>query len=395
MSSSARAWIVAPIGTFAMLGARPADGALVPAAASELIQLAGLVLALAGLGALGRSFGVVANRGIKTNGMYRFVRHPLYASYLVVDVGYVLANPSGRNLSLACLATGFQFLRIREEERPADRRRQVSQLLPRGAVPARSRSVLDVRLALVLALVAAVGAAAVAWQARAESIDQQTRLESMEARLDGEVQELRRRVTPIEARLVRTEKRIRQRDGGLASMVARTLKSVFTVETREGALGSAFVAWREGGSSYLVTADHVVRDSPSTFVRISRRGGSWSGEIVGRDSRLRSRCHPPRCAAVRGGAPCGNGLSPRRVHPGDGVTLIGSPFGLEGTVTTGVVSRVTRRAIQTDAAANPGNSGGPAIDGRGRIVGVLVSGAGENVNFAVPIDRVCLELRAC
>lgn len=117
-SSSARAWVVAPIGSFAMLGARPADGALIPAAASELIQLAGLLLALAGLGALGRSFGVVAaNRGVKTNGVYRFVRHPLYASYLLVDVGYVLANPSGRNLSLACLATGFQLLRIREEER--------------------------------------------------------------------------------------------------------------------------------------------------------------------------------------------------------------------------------------------------------------------------------------
>ena len=250
------------------------------------------------------------------------------------------------------------------------------------------------RLVLVLALVAAVGAAAVAWQARAKSIDQQTRLEAMEARIDGEVQELRQRVTPIEARLVRTEKRIRQRDGGLAAMVARTLKSVFTVETREGALGTAFVAWREGGSSYLVTADHVVRNSPSTFVRVSRRGGSWSGEIVGRDSDsdlavIRLAAQPSEAA------PLWQRPRPARVHPGDGVTLIGSPFGLEGTVTTGVVSRVTRRAIQTDAAANPGNSGGPAIDRRGRIVGVLVSGAGENVNFAVPIDRVCLRLRAC
>ena len=51
--------------------------------------------------------------------------------------------------------------------------------------------------------------------------------------------------------------------------------------------------------------------------------------------------------------------------------------------------------IQTDAAANPGNSGGPALDRNGRVVGVLVSGAGENINFAVPIGRACARLRRC
>jgi S1-C subfamily serine protease len=56
---------------------------------------------------------------------------------------------------------------------------------------------------------------------------------------------------------------------------------------------------------------------------------------------------------------------------------------------------VTEREIQTDAAANPGNSGGPAIDERGRLVGVLVSGSGENLNFAVPIAKVCGALRDC
>jgi S1-C subfamily serine protease len=80
---------------------------------------------------------------------------------------------------------------------------------------------------------------------------------------------------------------------------------------------------------------------------------------------------------------------------GDQLILIGSPFGLSGTVTTGIVSRVTKRLIQTDAAANPGNSGGPAIDRRGRIVGVLVAGGGQNINFAVRIDRACVKLREC
>jgi len=56
---------------------------------------------------------------------------------------------------------------------------------------------------------------------------------------------------------------------------------------------------------------------------------------------------------------------------------------------------VTKKLIQTDAAANPGNSGGPAIDRQGHVVGVLVSGGGENLNFAVRIDRVCVKLRPC
>ena len=64
-------------------------------------------------------------------------------------------------------------------------------------------------------------------------------------------------------------------------------------------------------------------------------------------------------------------------------------------MTTGVVSRVSPKLIQTDAAANPGNSGGPAVDRQGRVVGVLVSGGGENINFAVPIQRVCIKLRQC
>lgn len=74
---------------------------------------------------------------------------------------------------------------------------------------------------------------------------------------------------------------------------------------------------------------------------------------------------------------------------------MGSPYGLSGTVTTGIVSRVTPRMIQTDAAANPGNSGGPAVNREGRVVGVLLAGGGENINFAVRIERACKVLRAC
>jgi S1-C subfamily serine protease len=118
------------------------------------------------------------------------------------------------------------------------------------------------------------------------------------------------------------------------------------------------------------------------------------GELVGVDRKA-------DLAVVRingrpaGAAPLWQDGRVLRVRAGGTVVLVGSPYGLEGTVTTGIVSRVTRRHIQTDAAANPGNSGGPAIDERGRLVGVLVSGGGENLNFAVPIGKLCLKLREC
>jgi protein-S-isoprenylcysteine O-methyltransferase Ste14 len=117
VSLSRLAWVAAPIGSFAMLFARPHGGGLTPAVA-EALQLAGLVLALASLGVLGRSFGLVAaNRGVKTAGPYGLVRHPAYAGYLVTYSAYVAENPSLRNVALLAVSTFFQLVRIREEER--------------------------------------------------------------------------------------------------------------------------------------------------------------------------------------------------------------------------------------------------------------------------------------
>ena len=68
------------------------------------------------------------------------------------------------------------------------------------------------------------------------------------------------------------------------------------------------------------------------------------------------------------------------LQPGAPVTLVGNPLGLEGSVSTGVVSGIRNdggfRVIQTDAAANPGNSGGPLLDSQGKVVGVLASDSG-------------------
>jgi protein-S-isoprenylcysteine O-methyltransferase Ste14 len=116
VSFSRLAWIAAPIGTFAMLLARPAEGGLSPILC-EAVQLVGVAFALVSLTALGRSFGLVAaNRGVKTRGPYGLVRHPAYAGYLISYVGYIAENPSLRNVGLLLLGTAFQLVRIREEE---------------------------------------------------------------------------------------------------------------------------------------------------------------------------------------------------------------------------------------------------------------------------------------
>jgi protein-S-isoprenylcysteine O-methyltransferase Ste14 len=117
VSRNALAWVAAPIGTFAMLLARPDAGGL-PELPCEALQLVGVALALTSLGTLGRSFGLVAaNRGIKTGGPYGLVRHPAYTGYLITYLGYVAENPSLRNIALLCLGTAFQVVRISEEER--------------------------------------------------------------------------------------------------------------------------------------------------------------------------------------------------------------------------------------------------------------------------------------
>jgi S1-C subfamily serine protease len=218
------------------------------------------------------------------------------------------------------------------------------------------------------------------------------------ARLRQDVDALSGQGQKLAGRVNSTEERLTRREGGVAPIAARVLRSVFTVETDFG-LGTGFAAWREGSATFLITAHHVVDGNVSSSVTIVRKGGSWAGTIEAVDPKndlalIRINGKPA------GAAPLWQSVGGRgRPKAGDELILVGSPFGLQGTVTTGVVSRVSAKEIQTDAAANPGNSGGPAIDKQGRIVGVLVSGVnpafGQNLNFAVPIERVCLKLRRC
>jgi protein-S-isoprenylcysteine O-methyltransferase Ste14 len=119
VSRSRLAWGAAAIGTFGMLAARPAyDPVGGLGGLYSGMQIAGAIFASVALLSLGRSFGLVpANRGIRTGGLYRYVRHPVYSGYILAGLGYVLENPSLQNSCVFGIATAFQGVRIVEEER--------------------------------------------------------------------------------------------------------------------------------------------------------------------------------------------------------------------------------------------------------------------------------------
>jgi protein-S-isoprenylcysteine O-methyltransferase Ste14 len=111
-------WVVA-IGAWLTLAMRPQDSDAASAAViGTTVQLAGLVLACIAFSFLGRSFGVVAaNRGLKVNGPYKIVRHPVYFAHFVTSSGFVIANFSALNILILGVVAVCQVMRIRAEER--------------------------------------------------------------------------------------------------------------------------------------------------------------------------------------------------------------------------------------------------------------------------------------
>jgi S1-C subfamily serine protease len=208
------------------------------------------------------------------------------------------------------------------------------------------------------------------------------------AQLEADILALTKRVSS-------TQKKLATSEAGAAPLASRILKSVFTVETPYG-LGTAWAAWEHDGNLFLMTANHVAQDAilyGTRDVKVKQKARSWRGTITTTDSvndlaviRVDKLIAPALWQTPDAS------LTPL---PGDQLLLVGSPYGLEGTVTTGVVSRVSYSRIQTDAAANPGNSGGPAVDANGAVVGVLLSGGAENLNFLVPMQRACVTVRRC
>ena len=187
-----------------------------------------------------------------------------------------------------------------------------------------------------------------------------------------------------------------------AEVVRQAAPSIFDLEPqveRGESTGTGFVINDDGE---ILTNAHVVQDARRVQVQFADEEVR-DAEIVGRDvstdiALLRVDADGARLRPLELG-------SSEDVAVGDPTVAIGNPFGLERTLTTGVVSALQRRiqapdgfdiedVIQTDAALNPGNSGGPLIDAAGRVIGInsaIRTGGGEEggnvgIGFAVPID---------
>jgi S1-C subfamily serine protease len=175
----------------------------------------------------------------------------------------------------------------------------------------------------------------------------------------------------------------------VAQTVLPSVASIAVRSRRGNGGGSASVITPDG---YLLTSAHVVAGTRSAEVTFAD-GTTVAADIAGRDELsdlavLKARGTVP--------APVTMGRA-EDLHIGQLVVAVGNPLGLAGSVTAGIVSglgrslptragRVVDEVIQTDAALNPGNSGGVLADGRGRMVGVNTAVAGVGLGLAVPIN---------
>ncbi len=154
-------------------------------------------------------------------------------------------------------------------------------------------------------------------------------------------------------------------------------------------VGSGFVMSREG---YILTNNHVVEDADQIKVKLAN-GKEYEGKIVGRDPKTDLALVKIEGASDLHPLKLGNSED---LKVGSWVVAVGSPFGLEQTVTAGIVSAKGRvigsgpydNFIQTDASINPGNSGGPLINMKGEVVGIntAIIASGQGIGFAIPIN---------
>jgi S1-C subfamily serine protease len=183
-----------------------------------------------------------------------------------------------------------------------------------------------------------------------------------------------------------------------------SLRQFFGVPEPRQPLPPAQRTERGQGSGFIVDANglvltnaHVVDGSTKVTVGLSD-GRRVSGQVIGVD-----RVTDLAVVQLPSGAwPVAALGDSAQLHVGDWVIAVGNPFGLDQTVTLGIVSSLNRNAatlgitdkrldlIQTDAAINPGNSGGPLLDAQGAVVGIntlVRSGPGAGLGFAIPINR--------
>jgi S1-C subfamily serine protease len=218
--------------------------------------------------------------------------------------------------------------------------------------------------------------------------------------------------TPLLApgtQLSKVDPGVTRKPGSVSDIAAHVTPAVVSIEVRvgqAGATGSGVVI--DGDKGYIVTNNHVVSGADGVQgaeIRAVFSDGSGSAaRIVGRD--------PASDIAVikveKPGLLTASLGSSKDVVVGDPVVAIGSPLGLAGTVTSGIVSALDRpvrlagegsdtnaviSAVQTDAPINPGNSGGALVDASGAVIGINTAiastgGGSIGLGFAIPIDRV-------
>jgi S1-C subfamily serine protease len=190
-----------------------------------------------------------------------------------------------------------------------------------------------------------------------------------------------------------------QRIVDVAARVSPAVVCVTAVDQFGACIGSGFIIDREG---HVVTNNHVATADPNLLVTLADEH-SVPAEVVGADpgsdlAVLYIDVSPDELTV----ADLGESAS---LRVGQRAIAIGNPFGLERTVTSGIVSSLGRtlsredsdfqiaQVIQTDASINPGNSGGPLLDSQGRVIGVntairSLSGVNSGVGFAIPVDIV-------
>ncbi len=111
-----KTWVATAIGTFAPMLMRPSD-APTDLLVGQILQTVAFGLQIGAVLSLNRSFGLLpAHRGVKSDGLYRWVRHPLYSTYLLAHVGYLASNLSWANFLVVVTGTTFQVVRILQEE---------------------------------------------------------------------------------------------------------------------------------------------------------------------------------------------------------------------------------------------------------------------------------------
>jgi serine protease Do len=160
-------------------------------------------------------------------------------------------------------------------------------------------------------------------------------------------------------------------------------------EFKQRSLGSGFIISHDG---YIFTNNHVVEQADKILVKLST-GKEYEAKVIGRDAKT-----DLALIKIKSGEslPMVETGDSEKLRVGDWVIAIGNPFGLEQTVTAGIVSAKGRvigagpydNFIQTDASINPGNSGGPLFNMEGKVIGIntAIVAQGQGIGFAIPIN---------